>query len=217
MILALGSASFHVNGTFNRKGLKATNPVTPILQPKQLYPHFHPPWKKTRDASSSLKITLETSVSGPGCIKLLKVTGDFSQLLSALQSVMVFPVLFITFFSDSFSIVREKIPQSTGNCCRKSHVILSISMKPGPGPAVFAQKRSDALYALSCYGYLFLWSDKWSIYTGFVHIIIGTFLTLGFHSLTNVEFVPEKPKTNEENGCRIERGLLQNSVHFNKL
>ena len=144
MILALGSSSFHVNGAFNRKGLKATNPVTSILQPKQLYPHFHPPWKKTRDASSSLKITLETSVSGSGCIKLLKVTGDFSQLLSALQSVMVFPVLFITFFSDSFSIVREKIPQSTGNCCRKSHVILSISMKPGPGPAVFAQKRSDA-------------------------------------------------------------------------
>ena len=139
MILALGSASFHVNGAFNRKGLKATNPVTSILQPKQLYPHFHPPWKKTRDASSSLKITLETSVSGSGCIKLLKVTGDFSQLLSALQSVMVFPVLFITFFSDSFSIVREKIPQSTGNCCRKSHVILSISMKLGPGPAVFAQ------------------------------------------------------------------------------
>ena len=98
MILALGSASFHVNGAFNRKALKATNPVTPILQPKQLYPHFHPPWKKTRDASSSLKITLETSVSGPGCIKLLKVTGDFSQLLSALQSVMVFQCSLLHFF-----------------------------------------------------------------------------------------------------------------------
>ena len=61
---------------------------------------------------------------------------------------MVFPVLFITFFSDSFSIVREKIPQSTGNYCRKSHVILSISMKPGPGAAVFAQKRSDASLCL---------------------------------------------------------------------
>ena len=58
---------------------------------------------------------------------------------------MVFPVLFSTFISDLSLTAPEKIPQSAGNGCRKSHVILSIFMQPGLGLEIDQVVRARAL------------------------------------------------------------------------
>ena len=49
------------------------------------------------------------------------------------QSVTVFAMLFSTFSPDLSKHGRAPLYQSTGNGWRKSHVILSIFMQPGPG------------------------------------------------------------------------------------
>ena len=70
---------------------------------------------------------------GPGCIRILTITGDFLQPCPGgfFQILMDSSVLFSTFSPDLPIIARDKIPQNTGRGCGKSHVILSIFMQPG--------------------------------------------------------------------------------------
>ena len=74
--------------------------------------------------------------------RILKITGNFLQLLSAFL-VNVFKKVWFSLCSLVYFLSiylykhrSEKTTQSTGNGCRNSHVILSIFMQPGPGHCI---------------------------------------------------------------------------------